>query len=214
MRILTRFTTAYHRSAVAPGQLTRDRRSTAERYKRAPDRQEMRVFCVCVSEQKVKMTRSCRSSSPPGSSKRVQPAAKASQDIPKAACTRKGSFKHSKEGGKSKQFYMWRLRSLLPGVSGQDKVTEVSSAPPAVDHALLALAHATELHHITCTLVLAPSPPSPPPPRQLELVEATIAYIAYLQGMLQQQDGGGDKEVDAPALGEMLELLRGLSVSS
>ena len=77
------------------------------------------------------MTRSCRSSSPTGSSKRMQPATvKASQDIPKAACARKGSFKHSKEGGKSKQFYMWRLRSLLPGVSGQDRVTEVSNPTP------------------------------------------------------------------------------------
>lgn len=77
-------------------------------------------------QRRATMTRSCRSSSPSGSSKRVQPAAaKASQDIPKAACTRKGSFKHSKDGGKSKQFYMWRLRSLLPSVSGQDKVTEV-----------------------------------------------------------------------------------------
>lgn len=50
------------------------------------------------------------------------------------------------------------------------------------------------------------------PPPQLELVEATIAYIGYLQGMLQQQDGDG--EVEAPALGEMMELLRGLSVNS
>ena len=105
------------------------------------------------------MTRSCRSSSPTGSSKREQPATvKASQDIPKAACTRKGSFKHSKEGGKSKQFYMWRLRSLLPGVSGQDRVTEVSnpytSRGGGGKHSLLA----SSSHGASCHL-----PPSLPP---------------------------------------------------
>ena len=45
-------------------------------------------------------------------------------------------------------------------------------------------------------------------------MEATIAYIGYLQGMLQEQDGGGGKEIDVPALGEMMELLRGLNVSA
>jgi len=154
------------------------------------------------------MTRSCRSSSPTGSSKREQPATvKASQDIPKAACTRKGSFKHSKEGGKSKQFYMWRLRSLLPGVSGQDRVTEVSnpytSRGGGGKHSLLA----SSSHGASCHL-----PPSLP--SQLELVEATIAYIGYLQGMLQEPDGDSGKEIDVPALGEMVELLRGLNVSS
>ena len=154
------------------------------------------------------MTRSCRSSSPTGSSKRVQPATvKASQDIPKAACTRKGSFKHSKEGGKSKQFYMWRLRSLLPGVSGQDRVTEVSNPTPR------AAASTPTCLQLTRSF-MSPTPPPPPPPSQLELVEATIAYIGYLQGMLQEQDGGGGKEIDVPALGEMMELLRGLNVSA
>ena len=45
-------------------------------------------------------------------------------------------------------------------------------------------------------------------------MEATIAYIGYLQGMLQEPDGDGGKEIDVPALGEMVELLRGLNVSS
>lgn len=99
---------------------------------------------------------------------------------------------------------MWRLRSLLPGVSGQDRVTEVSSPTPRAARAL------------TTCLQLTRSFMSPflPLPSQLELVEATIAYIGYLQGMLQEQGGGGGKDIDVPTLGEMVELLRGLNVSS
>lgn len=74
----------------------------------------------------LRMTRSCRSSSPQNSTRcPSRTSEKASQDIPKTSCTRKGSFKQERKDVKSKQFFLWRLKALVPGVSTEDKLSEL-----------------------------------------------------------------------------------------